>query len=224
MEMVYVPAGEFIMGGDEFNLIIPIHTVELEGYWIDKTEVTNAMYEKCYLSRGCEMHRNNMSETRINYYNNLEYANYPVVFVTWNDAIAYCKWVNSQLPTEEEWEKAARGTDGRPYPWGEEEPTCSRGKFYTCTGDTAQVGVYPEGASPYGALDMAGNVVEWVNAWFDRYPGNNEIVTDFGTTYKVFRGGAFNFEGPSNKTYYRGGGFIDDDYYNILGFRCARND
>ena len=112
--MVYVPKGEFTMGsGGE------AHKVVLDSYWIDQTEVSNAMYVKCVSEGGCIEPTNTGSYTHSSYYGNLEFDNYPMIHVDWNMASAYCKWADRQLPTEAQWEKAARGADGRTYPWGE---------------------------------------------------------------------------------------------------------
>jgi hypothetical protein len=159
MEIVYVPAGNFIFGGDGgFSY--------LDGFWIDRTEVTNAMYALCVQAGTCDPPGSTSSYTHGIYFNNPVYADYPVIYVDWNDAATYCAWAGAHLPTDLEWEKAARGTDGRVYPWGDTPPDCTLANFKPfpgpCVGDTTAVGSYPTGASPYGSLDMGGNVSEWV--------------------------------------------------------------
>lgn len=158
MVMVYVPAGNFIMGDNS--------QVNLGNFWIDQTEVTNGMYALCVQAGVCQPPSDTSSATRTSYYGNLQFANYPVIYVVWNDAQAYCNWAGRRLPTNEEWEKARLGTDGRIYPWGNEPPTCELTNSF-CVGDTAQVGSYPAGASPYGALDMSGNVWQWIADLYD---------------------------------------------------------
>jgi len=124
MLLMYVPAGEFLMGSldSDHNATAdekPRSTVYLDTFWIDQTEVTNAQYTLCVQAGTCLAPLYDGSNTRDSYFSYSQYANYPVVFVTWDDAFNYCKWVDRRLPTEAEWEKAARGPDGRTYPWGE---------------------------------------------------------------------------------------------------------
>ena len=187
--MVYVPAGEFIMGSDEGDSDErPMHTVYLDAFYIDKTEVTNDQYRKCVEAGACDTPR------KTTYYDNADYAQHPVVYVTWNDADAYCRWAGKRLPTEAEWEKAARDTGGRTYPWGG-GIDCDHAQYRGCGEGTVPVGSKPKGASPYGALDMAGNVWEWVADWYDsgyysQSPGRNPPGPDSGEE-RVVRGGSW---------------------------------
>ena len=173
-EKIFIPAGEFQKGCDpEHNIGIPcessdayLQTSFLEAFFIDATEVTNAQYDQCVRAGVCTSPVNTHSTTRPSYYGNMEYADYPVVWVDWYQADTYCNWVNGRLPSGLEWEKAARGSnDTRPFPWGEQPPDCKLANFNYCTGDTTRVGSYPSGASPYGILDLAGNVQEWIDDW-----------------------------------------------------------
>jgi formylglycine-generating enzyme required for sulfatase activity len=235
--MTLIPAGTFEMGcdsthnggyscsGDDF-----LHTVSLDAYLIDKYEVTNAQYAQCVTAGSCRAPVSNNSYTHSPYYGNAAYANHPVIWVEWNQASAYCAWAGKRLATEAEWEKAARGSsDTRAYPWGDTVPTCALANFWpssACVGDTSAVGSYPSGASPYGVMDMAGNVWEWVNDWYgetyySQSPESNPPGPSSGDT-RVLRGGAwYNLE-VNVRSAYRLRNNPDDTSSNI-GFRCSRS-
>jgi eukaryotic-like serine/threonine-protein kinase len=226
MLMVYVPAGEFSMGSPEGTGSggeHPQHKVSLDAFWIDRTDVTNAMYAKCVQAGNCRLPDDTSR------YDYPRYSNHPVVYVNWNQADAYCRWVGARLPTEAEWEKAARGTDGRTYPWGNDAPGCSLanywGKDTGCVGDTSEVGSYPSGASPYGALDMAGDVWQWVADWYDhgyysKSPVHNPTGPSSGDA-RVLKGGSWDYLVYFIRSAYRffGNPESGDD---IIGFRCSR--
>jgi len=220
-DMVYIPAGKFIMGSvagyaDEQ----PEHEVYLDAYYIDKYEVTNAQYRRFCRATG---HR----RTPYPASRNLGGDNQPVVGVSWYDAWEYCRWAGKRLPTEAEWEKAARGTDGRTYPWGNtwHSDYCNSGE--AGLGKTTPVGSFPQGASPYGVMDMAGNVWEWC---FDYYDPNfysqpearhNPAGPPQGS-FRVLRGGSW-YDMPVNvRTTTRRGDNPNVRLSNI-GFRCAKS-
>jgi len=230
MTLLYVPEGEFIMGSNSSesgdNLI---HKVILDAFWIDQTEVTNTQYATCVSSGGCIPPSETSSFTRSNYYGNSQFDDYPVIYVNWNKASAYCSWVGRRLPTEAEWEKAARGTDGRAYPWGNDwsntDSLVNSGHGVIESGDTTKVGNYKSGASPYGAYDMAGNVWEWVNDWYSKNyyqssPSLNPLGPDSGQ-YRILRGGSWYFNDWGTNSAVRNP--FDPTYTGmILGFRCAQ--
>ena len=168
MVQVYVPEGEFTMGRNgHWPVDEPEHNVYLTGYWIDQTEMTNSRYMMCVEAGVCSEPLYPNSYNTPNFFGNEKYDNFPVVYMRWDQANAYCEWVGADLPTEAQWEKAARGTDGRMYAWGNQEPKWNLGNVHEFKTDSVEVGSYPLGASPYGALDMTGNVDEWVKESFD---------------------------------------------------------
>src|SRR5579859_4991700 len=169
MAQVYVPAGQFTMGNDQGKPDQrPAHVINLSAYWMDRTDVTNAMYAACVAAGACSPPQQARSISRPSYFGNADFAGFPVLFVSWTQAQTYCAWAGRRLPTEAEWEKAARGTDQRLYPWGNAAPDPQRLNFGPSgLGDTVAVGQYPTGASPYGALDMAGNAWQWVADFYD---------------------------------------------------------
>ncbi len=241
VEMVLVPAGEFGMGseaGDRDEQ--PVHTVRLEAFFIDKYEVTNAQYRACVEAGACQPPTSFRSYTREHYYDDPLYDDSPVVYVNWEMAQNYCAWRGptdllgpARLPTEAEWEKAARGTDGRTYPWGEERVDCSRAnfmlqqgtRFTSCVRDTARVGSYESGISPYGAHDMSGNVWEWVADWYDEnYYSVSPLANPQGPESgreRVLRGGAWLFSDYTMRTTNRYW-YNPANSFESIGFRCVR--
>jgi len=200
--MALVPAGPALMGEvvGTCGGTVPMHEVYLDAFWIDVFETTNAEYSGCLDAGGCSPLATESSWTREDYFRAPEFAEFPVVAARWDDAAAYCAWRGKRLPTEAEWEKAARGgcevggdptlcepdQDARRYPWGDALPDCDHGNSLSrCIGDTAPVDSFPADVSPYGVRSMGGNVAEWVNDWFDpdyysRSPRDNPL----GPTYE----------------------------------------
>lgn len=244
--MVLIPAGEFMMGASQgespfgfWGAEAPRHRVFLDTFFMYKTEVTNQMYALCVAARACPKPEQTSTDRYTNYYTDPYYANYPVVNVTWTAAQSYCVWAKGRLPTEAEWEKAARGDDQRMLPWGNVPPgnnranycdvNCADNQYYDPSKDdgyseTSPVGNYPEGASYYGLLDMAGNVWEWTHDWFNAgyyqsSPERNPPGPAGGTT-RVARGGSWYNPIDGLQTVARNY-FQPIRAYSTLGFRCA---
>ena len=221
-ELVTVPAGKFTMGGDGEYDGKPSHEVMLDAYQIAKYPVTNAQYHQFVLATGHRPARDwpaGQPEPRK--------LNHPVVGISWRDANQYCAWLSQEtgqpfrLPTEAEWEKAARGDqDTRAYPWGDAPPTAQLCNFEMKIGDTTPVGLYPAGASPYGCLDLAGNVWEWTSSLYKDYPydptDGRENPDDGGR--RTLRGGAFVFNANYVRCAYRYD-FEPDNWFYGFGFR-----
>ena len=229
--MVLIPAGEFWMGspdGEGSTDEHPRHRVYLDAYAMDKFEVTVSRYAKFLKSSG-RRPPEYWDQGNTDKHNNL-----PVVGVNWHDAEAYCQWAEKRLPTEAEWEKAARGTDGRMYPWGNEGPTprlANFGKDYTNVNNVyderlAPVERFEAGKSPYGLHHMAGNVWEWTADWYDeqyyeKSPPQNPKGPSSGTQ-KVIRGGSWS-DAPFNVRSAHRNGLTPTNRYNHFGFRCAQD-
>jgi formylglycine-generating enzyme required for sulfatase activity len=258
MVMVHVPEGEFSMGNDAGPINErPLHDVSLTAFWIDQTEVTNAMFALFIETTGYQTKAEKRGSAWVfdgTGWSEISGADWqhpqgpatnltgledhPVVNVSWYDAKAYCEWNGARLPSEAEWEKAARGVDGRTYPWGEQAPAGNLLNFgdvnlYPDSVDpnlndgykfTAPVGSYPSGASPYGALDMAGNVWEWVNDWYQemyytKAPASDPVGPNSGEG-RIFRGGSWNHNILDIRSSIRMWSKPSDAIDNV-GFRCA---
>jgi formylglycine-generating enzyme required for sulfatase activity len=253
-ELILIPAGEFLMGsiekygmgnewGEQYEC--PQHRVYLNSYYIGKYEVTNAQFARFVGETGyhascdpvmarfykSELFKSSPEEPDLSVWNgyyNSETANNPVVCVSWNDAKAYCDWAGLRLPTEAEWEKAARGTDGRIFPWGDEwDTSCCNNSVEQQSGGTTPVGSFPRGASPYGCMDMAGNVREWCNDWYGgnyyrKAPQKNPRGPRRGKNRSV-RGGSSEIPLPQLfRTAWRDRGEPAHGGH-IVGFRVARS-
>jgi formylglycine-generating enzyme required for sulfatase activity len=263
MVMVYVPGGEFQMGTDddqmkyslqlcgvtastifgpgtrcfasEFADEKPAHMVILDGFWVDRLEVTNAQYRRCVEAGACTPPVESGSYTRDAYYGERAFDDYPVVWVGWQQATEYCAWAGARLPTEAEWEYSARGPESHIFPWGDVfdgtrldycDVNCDLGPNDETVNDgyadTAPVGSYPSGASWCGALDMAGNVREWVADWFGRYYGRQVNPSGPHTGEMIVSRGGSWLDPPENvRSTKRGRNTTDFTVYK-LGIRCAR--
>ncbi len=232
-EMVYVPAGKFTMGSTNADIAAvlkvapsakaeqfagekPQFSAYLSGYWIDKREVTIGQYRKFLReTTGTEGQWPGWSDDS------------PVVYVSWYDAVDYAKWAGKRLPTEMEWEKAARGTDGRKYPWGNEWDADKCANWSNSSQGILRVGSHPADASPFGVLDLAGSLAEWCADWYEedaykRY-AKGDLAPASGGENKVVRGSCWFMGSPSDfRCAGRGRGRPGASFYNSVGFRCVR--
>lgn len=252
MIQVYVSDGTFMRGGVDAEAHTneqPATKVTMTGFWMDKVEVTNGMYTLCFQAGVCSLPHYGektvlKSETRENYFSNPEFADFPVVYVTWTDADTYCRWAGRRLPTEAEWEYAARGSfpSMNIFPWGDQRPDTSYANFNYAAGDTLRVGSFPAGASPFGVLDMAGNVAEWMNDYYDmKYYDQGITMNPTGPLarkdqfMRVVRGGHWGDDWKLLRVSFRSSmvgpnpaePVGSDAYYGLssptIGFRCAAN-
>lgn len=246
MPQMLVAAGTVKMGGLDVlleNDELPAHDVFINAFWMDQFEVVNGMYEKCVGAGACRAPAKFSSDNRADYYGNPEFRDYPVTQVTWYDANAYCQWAGRRLPTEAEWERAARGDSVNTYPWGSDLPNQYVANSANLIGDTARVGSFPLGASPFGVMDMGGNVWEWVadyykGNYYAESPAENPTGPENGGLYyyRVIRGGSFQDDTSllrlSNRGYDIGpnpASFTNtEEFYGRssekIGFRCASDD
>ncbi len=236
--MVLIPATEYMMGCDpEHNNgyacpsdELPQHMVSLSAFAIDVYEVTNVQYAECVAADGCSAPIATASQARVDYYQNPEYANFPMINVKWEQAQAYCTWAGKRLPTEAEWELAARGANPGAYAWGDDDPDCSKANIYhdpsmsACVGDTVAVGSYPAGASEFGLMDMTGNVWEWVadsyiEDFYSVSPTENPLAEE-ANQLRTVRGGGWASNWLAVRVTSRA---YDLSFYSglDLGFRCA---
>ena len=237
-EMVRIPAGPFLMGssyGPEDEQ--PQHRVQVSEFSIDRTKVTNTQFARFLNSAGLQGRRGEKyfdsddSDARIHrrdgkWQSDGGHENHPVVEASWCGALEYCSWVSKRLPTEAQWEKAARGNDGRKYPWGNEAPDFTRAHFNGGWNDFRPVGSFPKGGSPYGMLDAAGNGWEWVSSAYMPYPYNSNDGREDLTKaqVRVTRGGGQDSRADELTATHRGGHVSRNPrggHHNI-GFRCAR--
>jgi formylglycine-generating enzyme required for sulfatase activity/tRNA A-37 threonylcarbamoyl transferase component Bud32/LysM repeat protein len=220
MGMVYAPAGEFEMGSVDGELTEqPVHPVALDGFWIDRTEVTNAAYRRCVEADACQPPT--CEEGNLDYDDPTK-ADLPVVCVDWYMARLYCEWAGARLPTEAEWEYAARGPEEYTWPWGDKTPTCQLAQYSECDPRIAPAGSLPEGASWCGALEMAGNVQEWVADWYAPYSAERQVnpTGAASSSWRVLRGGSWGNGAEAIRSAKRES-WYPDEKNGGRGFRCA---
>jgi formylglycine-generating enzyme required for sulfatase activity len=223
--MVVIPAGEFWMGTEDgLQDARPLHRVHLSSYWLDKYEATNARYRQCVEGGGCTLPKDRQA------FDDHQHARYPVTNITWSQARAFCQWQGKRLPTEAEWEKAARGTDGRRYPWGNNEEVLKnhvrKQELKADISGTEPVERQMVTASPYGVFDLVGSVSEWVKDWYAEDFYQNSSARDpqgpLRGSFRVLRGGEWNEKSPNFQASYRG--WDDVTYWGpTLGVRCAED-
>ena len=228
VELVSIPAGEFTMGHNSGYDTLPVRRINLPAFSIDKYEVSNKRYKRFIDATGYKVPWSQEPAAaayawdwqKRMYPEGKE--NDPVVLVSWDDAKTFCAWAGKRLPAEAEWEKAARGPKGKPYPWGNE---WTKGKANTAESgikQTAPVGSFKEDVSEYGVHDLAGNISEWVEEWFAPYPGNPMTSYEERNKYRVLRGGSWDYAQSIANGYHRQYA-LPQSQMVAIGFRCVKS-
>ena len=219
-EMVLIPAGEFVFGSnDKEKTSKPEQKVNLPAFWMDKYEVTNAEFLDFAIKTGYQGEGAAEGKDWRQFFT-ADKAKFPVVFITWNDALTYCKSLGKRLPTEEEWEKAARGPNGFRYPWGNTWEAGRSNTFESGLREPTGIAQF-EDVSPYGVYDMLGNVQEWTGSWYKAYKGNTQPDTNFGERYRVVRGASSRIYGSRSFLTDRSA-YLPKSLYDF-GCRCAKD-
>ena len=225
-EMVLIPAGEYIVGTNEkdpeggANNAAPEHKVKLQAFWIDKYEVTGREYLDFSINTSYVAEGQNEGKTWRTFFSTGK-PKVPVVYLTWKDADAYCKAQGERLPTEEEWEAAARGLQGFRFPWGNEWLDNKTNTAEAGFRVPVDVGKFDD-VSPFGVHDMFGNVQEWTSSWFKAYPGNKKGDSNFGERFRVIRGMGSRYTNTRSSGLWARSAYLPS-YLADFGFRCAKN-
>ena len=230
LKMVFIKGGEFLRGMETSNPLglvwaTPQEKINVPSFQIDIHEVTNKEYKVFVDATGHRVPFDTRYDTMYNWENgtyNDNLDNHPVVLVDWYDAGAFCKWKGKRLPSEMEWEKAARGTDGRVWPWGNEFDKFASNTLEFGLGMTMPVGSFQKGKSPYGVMDMTGNVFEWTSDWFKGYPKSTYKRADYGEQYKVVRGGTWTAPANPYAITFSRSSQLREYKHRSLGFRCVK--
>jgi formylglycine-generating enzyme required for sulfatase activity len=226
-ELVLIPAGEFTMGHKDSYDTLPVRRMNLPAFFIEKYEVTNKRYKRFIDATGYKVPWSQDPAVAAYAWNWQERmypqgkGDDPVVLVSWEDAKAFCAWAGKSLPTEAQWEKAARGANGKPYPWGDSWEVGKANTAESGVKQTAPVGSFKADASEYGVYDLAGNVSEWVEEWFAPYPGNPMTSYEERNKYRVLRGGSWDYAHSIASGYHRQYA-TPQSQMTAIGFRCVK--
>jgi formylglycine-generating enzyme required for sulfatase activity len=226
-ELVAVPAGEFTMGHNSNYDTLPVRGLNLPAFSIDKYEVTNKRYKRFVDATGYKVPWSQEPAVAASIWDWQKRmypegkGDDPVVLVSWEDARTFCAWAGKRLPTEAEWEKAARGAKGKPYPWGNDWANGKANTSESGLKQTAPAGSFKEDVSEYGVNDLAGNVSEWVEEWFAPYPGNPMTSYEERNKYRVLRGGSWDYAHSIANGYNRQYA-TPQSQMTAIGFRCVK--